>query len=303
MAAARAQHRPNAIDGLQTKEQMVQFVKTEKTLHNISGMEIYRARPGQDDRSLPDWFYKVDIDGDGRTDLIMNGQWPILILDRGPKGYWVTALGSPGHDINSTRLVGIDTLHHPTRLLVQHFTLEQVDTLVFVKGGLFEYNPHPLKHFDFQGLVYTTGGCERCPVYSFAVGKKGHLEYQASDLNERQGTFEDSLLPAQLDTLVTWLRYLPLETLDTSYHLRAENGLVVYLDISYNGKIRHITDHGGMGLWGLGRIYNKFGLLHMDKENGIDDVPPAPKRKVRINGRYYTPPMIVREPDSANGNQ
>ncbi len=159
------------------KEQMVQFVKTEKTLHNISGMQIYGARPGQDDRSLPDWFYKVDIDGDGRTDLIMNGQWPILILDRGSKGYWTTALGYPGHDINSTRAGG----HRHRRASSDAFACPAFlppgpGGYVGLLSGerLFEYNPHPLKTLRFSGTGISYRGMRSLPVRTpFAVGQKG----------------------------------------------------------------------------------------------------------------------------------
>jgi hypothetical protein len=255
--------RANEIDGLRTRQDVGWFVRKIDS-HYRKG-ELFR-RGGKDTGGLQDRFFKLDMDGDGRTDLVINGVWLIVVMDLGDH-YELHNLGEVGSDYHGVQgLLAIDSGAVLKRLLVR---MEKggdwrsmdsakfyTDTLVPFSGGMTEYNAHPDTGFRFEGLKVSTTMCfGTCPVFEMQIDTNRRVWYHATEFNKQNGQFTGGMPAAAYDRLVELLRYLPLDRLDRDYKVNWTDDQTITLEIHYDGKVKQVTDYGEIGTYGLRILY------------------------------------------------
>ena len=250
--------RANVIDQLQTRQDVEKFL-VRKVSKEFKDAEIFGARPGRDSAAMPGWFYKIDLDGNGLTDLVINGLQFIVVMDRGDEGYQVRDLGKRDWEDAAIVLRGIDSVGSWKGLVVGDKVHERQDTLVYHLGGFIEYNAYPLEHFGVESIRFAAGGCYgTCPVFELRITGDGHVTYHAQAYNHQKGDFAGVIPPEEFERLKTLLAYLPLDRLDSSYTVNWTDDQTVWLEIHYNGRVKRISDYGAIGSRGLSWVY---GLL------------------------------------------
>ena len=250
--------RANVIDGLQTRQDVERFL-ARKAGREFKGETIFGSRPGRDSTDMPGWFYKVDLDGDGLTDLVVNGLKFVVVMDRGDKGFWARTLGQQDLMDGGLRLLAIDSVGAWKGLEVWNMVHKRRDTLVYHLGSFIEYNAHPLEHLDLVSLHFSAGGCYgTCPIFELQITGDGHITYHAERFNPIKGEFRGVIPEADLAWIKQLLTYLPLDRLDSSYAVQWTDDATVWLEMRYNGRVKRISDYGCQGTLGLSWLY---GLL------------------------------------------
>jgi hypothetical protein len=249
----------NDIDQLKTKQDVEQFL-VRKVSKEFKGERVFAGRPGQDSTDLPEWFYKVDIDGDGQTDLVINGLKFIVVIGRGRKGYVVRDIGRRHWEDAATRLRAIDSMGSWKGLVVWDRIQKRRDTLVYRLGNFIEYNAYPLEHLDLESLTFKAGGCYgKCPIFELRVTGDGHVAYHAEMFNDKKGDFSGVVPVETFEWIKSVLAYLPLDRLDSNYAVDWTDDRTVWLEVHYNGRVKRISDYGAIGSRGLEWVY---GLLY-----------------------------------------
>ena len=245
----------SVIDQLKTKQDVEQFL-VRKVSKEFKREEVFGARPGQGGTDLPEWFYKVDIDGDGQTDLVINGLKFIVVIDRGRKGYVVRDIGRRHWDEVAARLLAIDSAGSWKGLVVWEQIHKRRDTLVYRLGNFIEYNAHPLEHLELESLTFKAGGCYgKCPIFELRITGDGHVGYHAELFNDRKGDFSGVIPVEKFEWIKTILANLALDRLDSSYAVEWTDDRTVWLEVHYNGRVKRIWDYGAIGSRGLEWVY------------------------------------------------
>jgi hypothetical protein len=130
------------IDQLQTKRDVEKFL-IRKVNKKFKDWGVFRDLSKRDSTGLSNRFYKLDLDGDGLTDLIINGQYLMVVMDRGKKGYFLYNLTALPFDDLAVKLFAIDSGGTEKKIIVRQHK-GRLDTLVYHAGGIMEYNSHPV---------------------------------------------------------------------------------------------------------------------------------------------------------------
>jgi hypothetical protein len=270
--------RAGEIDQLQTQRDVERFVRKIDEAYRKE--DIFGNR--MDSGALHDHFFKLDLDGNGVTDLVVNGVRLLVIMDRGGH-YDVYNLGKIHGFLGVGRtLLGIDSSDKPIKLLVQrskevnariNTRRSYVDTLVVCPVGIVEYNPHPDANFTFEGLTVSTNQCYgTCPIFEMRIDTDRSVSYDAIQFNKQTGKFHGDLPPAMYMQLVELLRYLQPDRLDSNYMVDWTDDQTISMEIHYNGKVKRISDYGETGTFGLRRLY----ALLFAYRNSLKWQPGAP---------------------------
>ena len=212
-------------------------------------------------------FYKLDLDGNGLTDLLVDGDGLIAVLNTDGENYTYHNLEIGTSDAYGHTVVNITRQADQTLLVLRGFNLESKVTLaketekniVFKFGEFIEYNPEPDK-FRIQKIAFETTGCfGTCPVLEMSIDERRRATYQAIQFNERKGKFNGMIDLAAFDKLVDTINYLGLRMLKNDYAVGHTDDQTATLTITFdNGKVRKISDYGMEGTFGLANLYNQL---------------------------------------------
>lgn len=105
-------------------------------------------------------FYKVDIDNNGLTDLIIYGyDGLVAVLNTRSNKYDLHFIGDGMLFFeHETGLISIETSKPPTKIVIQRTVKPnaRIDTLIFKFDCFIEYNAHPHDDFHFYVIKLTT---------------------------------------------------------------------------------------------------------------------------------------------------
>jgi len=253
----------NDIDKLQTNEDVYNFLvkkvsrkfKDNPPLDD-SAKTIDTAKYGRNK------FFKVDLDNNGLTDLIIYGLRNFLVVfDNGKKDYVIRYLDRGTFLSNTATLISIDTLSFPKQIIIQQSekSKQQIDTLIFKFNSFIEYNPKPTTDFAFNKIKFKTDQCfGECPIFELTINSDRTATYKAIRFNEETGNFKGTIPTKEFDELISLLKYLQLEKLNNEYAVNWTDDQTVTTEIEFNGKTKVISDYGKIGTFGLSRLYSKL---------------------------------------------
>jgi hypothetical protein len=252
----------NDIDKLQTSEDVYRFL-IKKVSKDFKKQPPFLYDNSQlVDSSGRNKFFKIDIDNNGLTDLLIYGyQVFFAVLDNGKNDYSVRYLDRGAFLLNTATLVSIDTSAQPTKIIIQQSEKpkHQTDTLVYKFKNFIEYNSNPLTVFVFEKIHFKTNQCfGRCPVFEITVNKDRTATYKAIKYNDETGDFKGTIPEKELDELIAILRYIQLDKLNINYAVNWTDDQTAFTEISYNNKLKVVNDYGEIGTFGLTRLYAKF---------------------------------------------
>jgi hypothetical protein len=251
--------RANKIDQLHTKQDVERFLLKDVS-RKFKNFFLFEYHPGKDSNALSNSFFKLDINADGLTDLVVNCGSLWVIIDKGKETYSPFTLFQYG-EMSDQTLIGIDSTSKTKKLVIcRRYSRETIlDTLAWQAGGFMEYNATPLEPFKFQGIKVSTTMCfGTCPVFEMSVDPEGKAVYHAIQYNDEKGRFKGTIPDKSLASMLRVLRYLPLDSLRDQYTVDWTDDQTITVEIRYNGKVKKIEDYGELGTFGLKRLYSFF---------------------------------------------
>lgn len=253
----------NEIDALKTNHDVNRFLAKKvfpyfkKNPPLAEPPDTVRHEKGGRDR-----FFKIDLDGNGLTDLVVYGNEEFFIVSDNGKGrYPVNYLSNGAFTLNKATLISIDSISRPKKIVIQQRQrpANHPDTLVSMFGGIVEYNSSPAKNFTFEKITFAAGGCfGTCPVFNLSINKDGTATYSAIEYNEKTGNFTGKISQPEFDELMELLRYLNPDELNNNYRVGWTDDETGTTEIDYNGRSKTISDYGEIGTYGLAALYAKF---------------------------------------------
>ena len=226
---------------------------------------FFKAKPDSTLGILNQKFLKIDINDDGLTDLILNGENIAAIVDDGKGGYHFNFVNNEGGILPKVFfLTGIDTIK-PAKLIVTNYSFRhpkhplETDTIVVKFGDFIEYNVR-FNRSQINNIFFSTSMCfGECPVFTLLIQRNGKAEYDAKKFNPEHGFYSGTITQAALDQLLQLLEYIDPPRLNNSYSVNWTDLQTATLKINYkNGDSKTIEDYGMSGTFGLRQLYRRL---------------------------------------------
>ena len=289
-ACSSAQHKPNAVDSINSQESLNKFIDRElihsQRFYNYSGvkpvwnqkLDTVKVYFGGDKfykrfiDSFPlDPCIRKDFNGDGLTDLAVEcdgGHFVFYFFSKNDGSFNIRQIFPNGSffegriflkDINLDKLSGIC-------LITVAFYSEGAskignDTLIYNYDYLMPSNKN-VKKGKYKAIkIYTTPCFGHCPVYSLEIDNKGCLTYFEGGEWGLEGAdsvvYKYKLTPDSFAELKYILDYLGPKKLHKSYRISSTDYSSITLEIKYSGlrKVK-IWDYGKCGTYGLIAFYD-----------------------------------------------
>ena len=215
-------------------------------------------------------FHKVDLDGDGKTDLIVEGKYlfavtasrKIFMIDKGSFDWHKFTLVK-------TEKNGAENILYVRPIKNERFSFPMSGndlTLVFKFGGFIEFNPKP-DHLKFESITFSTSGCfGSCPIFTLNIRANRRATYQAKQYNPEDGKFSGTIDAADYNRLEELINYMGLGSLKTEYSVPWTDDQGSTLSISYDGTTKKISDYGMIGTYGLENLYDNLSKLRTSQK-------------------------------------
>jgi len=285
----------NKIDSLRSDEDVLTFLRTVDkefagtTFRRPAFLSIdslrsqYKCDLPQNITHLKKWD-KVDLDMDGRTDLLTTIYWiPIseyaadnvdiyVILDQGNNSFRTVRVSKgilprcqfakPIFFHGNAGLLFYDREYTLRNGAVNMLDLESVvkaDTLIYKDGVFVEYNDRPsLKNIRF--VEFRTSRCYGfCPVFWMRINNDRKAIYQAIQFNRMEGMLEGTIREKEFERIIALVRYLKIDQLKDEYRVSWTDDQTGFLKICFeDDSVKEIEDYGLLGSFGLTALYNLF---------------------------------------------
>lgn len=275
-SAAIAPAATNEIDSLNTKEAVDHFLRTKvfPRWKDVSFFDTTKAENFRKKREQT--FFKADLDNNGLTDLLVQGEYFFAVMDKATGKYDIQMFDRGSFLIEKHRVKNIIYKNNIPLLLIGWFSehngrkyaptidsLERkTDTLLYQYGGFCEYNPVP-DSLSIEEIEFTTSGCfGSCPVFELSIKGDGRATYKAIKHNKEEGKFKARIDSASLAQLFKTINYLQLHSLKDEYSVGWTDDQTVNLSITFtNGWEKKISDYGAIGTYGLQCLYAQLFAL------------------------------------------
>lgn len=282
-----AQHKQSMIDKIKSKQDVAQFLKTIDAEH-FDKFSIFKTdKTPKEYRVVKDCiysnnYYKIDFNKDGATDLLIDAQLLLVIIDKGNNTFQINNIDncegvSPGYSLQA-----IDTAYSQLIVTKLGYTYDIPDTsklrLVYKFNHIIAFNDSP-SNIPIQSLKINFGGCFGfCPEFEMNITQDRIVIYTAVNNNERTGVYKTTLSEYDWKMLCDLLNYINFVTLNDSYHVNWTDDATTTISIHYNSnKNKRIHDYGQQGTIGLEALYSTI-LLWRKTQNWefvekIDGIP------------------------------
>ena len=258
----------NEIDKLKTRKDVKKFL-VEKIDTNFKHYSLVPHNKGETSQNVKALFFKIDIDGNGLTDLFINGENCFAILDMG-NGHYNEDLSFRAEE-NLYRIAEAIHIGDIPALVVQGFNEfdtvinydVQPDTLIFMHGSFTEYNSNPAC-LKIEEINFKTNGGEGWtvrPAYELKIDadRKAVLSTFTSQKRKNSTAIIDT---ESFKNLLQTINYINLTSLRYNYGNRWSDQETIVLEIRFNnGQIKRIQDRGACGTFGLKNLYKQ--LFHL----------------------------------------
>ena len=283
----------NQIDDLKTTEDVVNFVKivdsdfanemfdkftiksTDSIVNYLECKSIFNKW------NIQNWE-KSDLNNDGKTDLVFFSYWSSFdlyaIIDLGNGNYKLFPLSNDSfEDCELAKPIKIKDKNYlkfykRKQIAVRengkfkHYeNVIQIDTLAFLKTGIFEKNNN-VEKYDIESVEIETSYCYGfCPVFALKVYMDGRAEFNGVANTDKKGKSTTKYSKAIINNIVEMLEYSSLKELNKIYEVTWTDDQTVVLTVKFkDGTSKVIQDYGLQGTFGLNSIY-KY-LISLGKE-------------------------------------
>ena len=293
------------VEKLTTTDEIVQFVhKIAPEYGSISSKFGFRLITHASFDSLVNAYHlqsfeKVDLDGNGLTDLIFNGSrysysqsdsfaepLSLAILSFGRDSYYVRDLSLDHFEDIAAHPLRIDGKQYIQTIRVnqRHIDTEyraeyHIDTLAWAFNAFIEKKPSvkrkitQIDYTSWNGLAFYNNITLRIVNDSVRLKKE---RFEGFDGIESGGVFLTRLDPIAAQRLYGLLDAIDFATLKDSFHIDAFDASTGTLRITYDdGQTKMITDYGTCGTYGLAELHELlYGLTKTQHWVNADPVSP-----------------------------
>jgi hypothetical protein len=272
----------NDIDQLQTKDDVKNFL-IEKVNKKWKDWDLFESNATDTARFGKNKFYKLDIDNNGSTDLLIDGEYFFAVIDNGDKTYGTHFIDRGTFLIDKHTLTNIIYKDKIPLLIVNDFDEykrfpsdtaksgwelrwnvvgSQTDTLIYKFGDFIEYNPRPDK-LSIEEIKFSTTYCYgTCPVFELTIKADRSATFNAIEYNDKKGKFKATIDTASYNRLIQTINYIRLTSLNKNYSVGWTDDQTCTLKIKFNsGQTKEISDYGLIGTYGLQNLYNQLFAL------------------------------------------
>ena len=267
----------NEIENLKTNKEVNTFL-TEYVLKKDSGTLMLDESKTNSEQYGKNKFYKLDLDNNGLTDLVVDGKYLIAVIDNGSKNYSFHSIDRGGFSLNKYTLINIVNKDEKPILVVRKYIVKDAfdyeedinyegkiggkDTeknLVFKFGGFIEYNPKP-NNLKIEEINFSNSLCfGSCPVFKLQINQDKSAFYDAIQYNDKKGIFKATLDSESFNRIIETLKYIQISGINNKYSVPWTDDQTAFLAIKYNnGKVKKISDYGMIGTFGLENLYNQL---------------------------------------------
>ncbi|MGI4871264.1 MAG: DUF6438 domain-containing protein [Janthinobacterium lividum] len=263
----------NEIDQLRSREAVTAFLRKH---HRYWQNQVFFGPNAADTVGYGrNKFFQLDLDGNGLTDLLVDGKSLLAVTDAGHGQYHFhfidrgTNGGSRHTQLLRVRYQGTMPLlavksvsTHYNNSTNQYSTEVRTDNLIFKYGGFIEYQAVPA-NLKIARISFSASTCYgSCPVFKLTIGPDRTATYQAIRYNNKQGQFRGVIDLNAYDQLLATLAYLHLTSLQDAYAVTWTDDQTMQLEVTFtNGQVKRIKDYGGVGTQGLANLYNQLFAL------------------------------------------
>lgn len=223
------QRHQNEVDRIRSEDDVRAFLRKHGS-HSVASVDPFLIKECDTIRTMVTPYFKVDLDHNGQTDLIVNGRESVIVaMHQHDESYeiYVMPIESGalyGCEVDSVvdtdslcfvyvsnRLIPCNNVFNYPRLRV----VDGRDTLIGFEGRLLKYRPHKSSKRVTTIRLHTHGCFGWCPIYSMEIDSLGSVTYDAFDhtipLGKYRGKIDsgsrsrifrlaDRIQPEQLDT-------------------------------------------------------------------------------------------------------
>jgi hypothetical protein len=264
----------NEIDNLKTNKEVNKFL-SENVLpkdSTIVALDENKANPAPFGKNK---FYKLDLDNNGLTDLVIDGKYFLAVSDKGNKEFGIHLIDRGAFSDNKYTLVNILSENGTQHLIIRSYNAdtnkigEKVTekNLILKFNDFMEFNSKP-DDFKIEEIKFSTSGCfGSCPIFNLNIGQNKTASYEAIEYNDEKGIYKSPIDAASFDSLVQTINYIGLLNLKNKYRVPWTDDQASTLEIKYNhGKIKSISDYGMIGTFGLENLYNQLFKLRKSQK-------------------------------------
>lgn len=256
-----------AIDSIMTKEDLNRFMVTRVDT-SLSRVKLQPETSRDTGKYSTNSFYKLDINNDGLTDLVISSAKGVLffaILDNGNNTFSIVSLSSFWkYDVNYSTpfrqpLINILRRGNSTILVTQeqHWDSDtlygrgRTDSLICIKGEWAEYSAHP----DTLQIAHIKIDVDDLFLDEIHVDldSSGKLMYNYSaDRPNRFGKMSKTGF-AKISAAIN---YLGFSHYRSHFQKSCDDCGSLTMVVTYaNGNVKTIKDHGMAGTFGLEHLY------------------------------------------------
>lgn len=276
----------NKIDNLKTTEDVIKFAKlinpdfdkdnfgqlqiksTDLIINELSDCSLYKTW------NIQNW-QKVDLNNDGKTDLLFTGYWYSTYHQ-----YIITGSESNKYELfnlsdnidYACKILKPIVIGNKNELLVNNYKTDPetvstekiihfVDTLTYKFDSFIEKNNKPA-NYDIQYIKFISDNFFEIEIDNNQNAHYTCLNiYNVSSLKDNfyKGESSKKIDKVIFKDISELLDYINVSDLPNEFSIDGYDFSTVWLEIKFkNGTVKKIKDYGYQGTYGLNAVYNKM---------------------------------------------
>ena len=283
------------IEKLNTNKKVANFLK-KNINKNYTFKEVFDKEKEEDKEDFEFFVKKVDLDGNGHKDLIVDAYAPlIIILDEGDEKYKEINFQDNFESLHNSFLDTIISVNENKVLVFKleidksireefRFTVNEriqepksfnsetkkiqyqyidktfsIDSLIVKYGQIIRFKSNKSKVKNIKEFNFSTTGCYgNCPVFDFKISKNRFVEFNGKQFTNHIGKKDFILNEKDYTELINLIEYAELDKIEDFNKLVVIDAQNINLSIHFeDGSVREINDNGIQAPINLKAVYNK----------------------------------------------
>ncbi len=215
-------------------------------------------------------YFKVDLDKNGLTDILIDGKYTLAILDKGKNKYLTSYIDKTFSKYKVDTIIiknKIPLIIIECNSAYCRSTSNKKDTIIYKFKSFIEYNSKP-KKLSFESIKFSNSqALGMNAIFELSIYNSKNADYNAINNNKsRFGKYNGIVSDSSFNELVEILNYIDIDALKNEYSISVYDCSKWKLEINYNGKKKVISDYCQNSTFGLLRIYDQIYKIRQELE-------------------------------------